>query len=44
MYDYLKSKNFKVEDELFRLVQGGDNFEIREEGFRKIICIELFVK
>lgn len=29
MYDYLKSVNTKVEDELFRLVQDGNNFEVR---------------
>lgn len=29
MYDYLKSVNTKVGDELFRLSQGGNNFEVR---------------
>lgn len=34
MYDYLKSVNNKVEDELFRLVQDGNNFEVR--GGKKV--------
>lgn len=45
VHDYLKSINIKVEDELFRWVQGGDNFEIRgrkEEGLENnlhsVIC------